>query len=73
MKARTPKCRRCKSTDISATSSQQFRVIDRKRQQVADAVCNECGHTWWSVNPVIRALARQADTARKPVAASSTF
>jgi hypothetical protein len=32
---------------------------------VADAVCNDCGNTWWSVNPRLRAMARAADIARK--------
>lgn len=64
MRTITPKCRRCGSTKISATSSQQFRMIGGKKRQVADAICTNCGHTWWSVNPAIRKLAREADAKR---------
>lgn len=62
---RKPKCRECGSTDISATSSQQIKMIGGRKRQAADAVCANCGHTWWSVNPVIRALARKQDVERK--------
>jgi ribosomal protein L40E len=61
----TPKCRKCGSTDIRATSSQQMRRINGKKRLVADAVCGNCGHTWWSYHPAIRKLAKQADAARK--------
>lgn len=30
-----PKCRKCGSTDLTATSSQQFRVIEAKRRRHA--------------------------------------
>lgn len=62
---RTPTCRRCGSADISATSSTQYRMINGRRRQAADAVCNHCGNTWWSVNPRVRAMARAADAARR--------
>lgn len=58
-------CHKCGSRDLKATSSQQFRRIAGKRRQVADVVCNACGHQWWSVHPTVRALARQADTERR--------
>ena len=59
-----PKCRKCGSAALRATSSQQFRQIKGHRRQVADVECLVCGHTWWSVHPAIRALARAADKAR---------
>lgn len=62
---RTPKCRECGSSDLTATSSTQYRVISGRKRQVADVVCNSCGHTWWSVNPKLRAQARQLDAERK--------
>lgn len=65
MRTITPKCRKCGSTDVSATSSQQYRTIGGKKRQVADAVCDRCGHTWWSVNPEIRRQARRMDAAHK--------
>lgn len=68
---RKPTCRECGSSDISATSSQQYRMIGGRRQQAADAVCNECGHTWWSISPVIRALARKLDVERRAREAKS--
>jgi hypothetical protein len=69
--SRIPKCRKCGSTDVSATSSTQYRSMDGRLRQVADAVCGRCGHTWWSVSPAIRKLARDADKARKLAASSS--
>jgi hypothetical protein len=66
MSARPPKCRKCGSTDITATSSQQRRTIKGKLRAVADAVCNHCGHSWWSVHPAIRKLARELDKDRTP-------
>ena len=62
---RTPTCRKCGSTDLTATSSTQFRMIGGRRRQAADVVCNNCDHTWWSVNPRVRAMAKAADAARR--------
>lgn len=64
MTPRTPTCRKCGSTSLTATSSQQYRQIKGKRRQVADVVCNQCGHQWWSVSPVVRAMARKLDRQR---------
>lgn len=60
-----PQCRACGSTDITSTSSQQQRRIRGRTRQTADAVCNACGHTWWSVHPVVRAIARKLDVERE--------
>lgn len=65
MKPSTPKCRKCGSEALKATSSQQFRQIKGHRRQVADVVCLVCGHSWWSVSAAVRKLAREADKARK--------
>jgi hypothetical protein len=62
---RVPKCRKCGSTDITVTSSQQTRMIRGEKRLVADAVCGQCGHTWWSANATIRKAARRVDQARK--------
>lgn len=59
-----PKCRKCQSTDISATSSQQMRKVKGVQKLHAEAICDHCGHSWWSVHPAIKALARKADKAR---------
>jgi hypothetical protein len=59
-----PKCRKCGSADIRATSSQQYRRINGEKRLVADAVCNNCSHSWWSYHPAIKALAREADAER---------
>lgn len=61
----TPKCRKCGSTKIKATSSQQMRRINGQQRLVADAVCDGCGHSWWSYHPEIRKLAREADAQRQ--------
>jgi RNase P subunit RPR2 len=61
----TPACRKCGSSALRATSSQQFRTMKGKRRQVADVVCLVCGHQWWSVHPAIRKQAREADKARQ--------
>lgn len=58
-------CRECGSRNVSATSSQQYRQVRGKRRQVADIVCDNCGHQWWSIHPQARALARQEDAKRK--------
>lgn len=50
---------------MKATSSQQYRQIRGVKRQAADAACDNCGHTWWSVNPAIRAQARRLDVSRK--------
>lgn len=60
----TPRCRKCGSTDITATSSQQMRARDGKNRLHADAVCNHCGHQWWSIAKAVLRLAREADKAR---------
>lgn len=59
-----PRCRKCGSTTLTATSSQQMRTIKGRRRHVSDVTCDHCGHSWWSVHPAIRALARKADRAR---------
>lgn len=60
----TPYCHHCGSRTLTATSSQQFRIVKGKRRQVADVVCDRCSHSWWSVHPVVRAMARKADAER---------
>ena len=60
----TPKCRKCGSTDITATSSQQYRTFAGKKRKVADAVCGKCGWSWWSRSKAVLRLAREADQAR---------
>lgn len=57
-------CRECQSTDVKATSSTQFRQVRGKKRQVADVICQNCGHSWWSVHPMARQQARQQDLAR---------
>lgn len=61
---RTPECRRCGSTALTATSSQQYRYVKGYKRLLADVTCDGCGHSWWSVHPAIRAMARKADEAR---------
>lgn len=61
----TATCRKCHSSDLRATSSQQMRRINGKKRLVADAVCNNCGHSWWSYHPAIKSLARSADAERQ--------
>lgn len=58
---RKPKCRRCRSTNLRVTSSTQFRQVHGKSREVADVVCDGCGHTWWSIAKGLRALAHIAD------------
>jgi hypothetical protein len=60
-----PKCRKCGSDQITATSSQQQLKVDGVKRLHAEAVCGNCSHTWWSVHPTIKRLAREADKARK--------
>ena len=67
-KGPTPYCHVCGSTDLTATSSQQMRVVKGRKRQVADVACDCCGHSWWSVHPAVRAMARAADKARKDAA-----
>jgi hypothetical protein len=61
----TPKCRKCGSTNLKATSSQQMRRLNGRQRLVADVVCNGCDHSWWSHDKRILAMARAADAARK--------
>lgn len=60
-----PRCHKCGATTLTATSSQQMRIIKGKKRQVADVACDHCGHTWWSVHPAIKKAARALDAARK--------
>jgi hypothetical protein len=64
MKPVEPYCPSCASRNITATSYQQYRKVQGKKRLVADAVCNSCGHSWWSVNKAVLRLAREADRAR---------
>lgn len=65
MKTRTPKCRKCSSTDVRATGSQQRRKREGKQRLHDHATCNHCGHEWWSRSKAIIALGRKADLDRK--------
>ena len=60
----TPTCRQCGSTAITVTSSQQMKRVEGKSRLHAEAVCGNCGHTWWSRNRAVLVLARAADKAR---------
>ena len=62
---RTPTCRNCGSGNLAVTSSQQYRMINGRRRQMADVICNDCGNQWWSTSPHVLAMARKADVERK--------
>jgi hypothetical protein len=62
---RTPTCRNCGSDNLTATSSQQYRIVGGQRRQAADVVCNDCGNQWWSLSPHVNAMARAEDAKRR--------
>lgn len=60
-----PTCRKCGSTVLKATSSQQMRRLNGRQRLVADVVCTGCGHSWWSHDTRVLAMARAIDEKRK--------
>jgi uncharacterized protein with PIN domain len=62
-------CRRCGSRDVEVTSSQQMRGKVGQRRLHADVVCDNCGHSWWSVARNALKQARQLDRDRSGKAA----
>ena len=62
--SRPLKCPTCRSTDLVATSSEQYRTVKGKKRLVADVECMTCGHAWWSVSKIARRMAREADAER---------
>jgi hypothetical protein len=49
-----------------------MRRLNGKQRLVADVVCQGCGHSWWSHDKRILAMARAIDAKRKSENAPET-